>query len=603
MYEAGTIYCGFFERQVIGNEAIKDLFFDSVRESTGNVYGRSIGEAVFDDTGVGIVVVASADVINKRRLTFNGALATSTQNGDSFMVGASIPDESYVSGTYTCVTQSHEWFELIPFENRAGSTYHMYIGGTKFPVDVGIGRDGGRGYSAWVDAVGTTINPNSVAVVAGRVILLVDAALTSLDVAHWLTVHVNAAWSMKCMVWLDTDQTGVEIASDNPATAIAYTRLVKDVVTGAWLIDLVGVGDGCLGQTTPSTTATHYKIAMLGPLVTTTVTLQSSPNYVYIGEVTSVVPGESFDFGGQPIVCAYASYAAGYSVEHNAIHGSPDLGRHKSVTAPSEQDLDISVNSVADKTIYFANIGGGGCTVDASLIRTTSIINPGSNIDVSLEDAAAERYFDIRNTGVGHYAIVRVSGEIRAQTTLNGTGIFRADKHFKYDPPGADYEFSHYDPLLMKTMADTWHAAGVGSVGVLYNTGGGAAVNHITVDGIATDGSFFLVPINPPKDFVVTHLRAYHSQEIGATLELGLAFWEEGDVTWTVIDWITFVTKTGSFTSESIALAVPVTLPKDQLRKLYLMVSMINNGVAVDSVKLHKVTVIGKPTYVSPYNG
>ena len=192
-------------------------------------------------------------------------------------------------------------FVDLPYENDSGMTYRVYLGLTSYVTDIGIGSNGNRGYSKKVDAVGFAVAPDSVVDTGTELRLLIDGNLTALGMPNWLTSNTeDASWSYDCVVFLDTDVTGVEIATNDPDDAIVFGKLTKVAVGTGWVIDLTGLGDGYLGQATPSTTAGDYKIVILGPLITTT-DLDADPDWTHVGTVLSGA-GEVIDTSGQRIV-------------------------------------------------------------------------------------------------------------------------------------------------------------------------------------------------------------------------------------------------------------------------------------------------------------
>jgi hypothetical protein len=311
------------------------------------------------------------------------------------------------------------WFTSIPYENDNGTTYYVYVGQTKFPVDVGSARDGSRGYSVWADVPGFTVTPNTITLDgSGNIVVKIDGAITTLGMQKWLTANSSNSWSMFCVVWLDTDQAGVEVQNDDPLTSIGFARMVKDLATGAWKIDLstTGIGDGKLGQAVVDTNASHYKVAILGPLITDSNALQSDKSYVFIGTVLSGGGGETISTAGQAVTIPYASYAAGFSVEHNGVTSSPDLGLHKSVTGQTDSDLAIMVNSAASKKITLGNKGAGSSTVVIEDIADITTIQQTHDLTIEFNDAAAHTLW-VRNSGIGQANVILDADVIISKTT------------------------------------------------------------------------------------------------------------------------------------------------------------------------------------------
>jgi hypothetical protein len=305
----GVIHAGFFPNQIMGSTRLREDMFEAARQYAKDLGGRVIGECVIDATLAGLVVTDDAAAINERKLTVAGALAALAESGDMFNdMGDTSTLLQQVEGSRTITLHDPDWFVDIPYENANGSSYSVYLHLTEYPIDVGVGKPGGRGYSRWVEVPGITINPDSVSDASDHLELVVLTGLTVLGVQPWLTSNEeDADWSMDCVVYLDTDVTGVEIAIDDPDVAIAFTaKLTKRVGNPDWIVDLTGIGDGYLGQETPSTTAAEYKIVVLGPVVTTT-DFDSDPDYVHIAQVDSATGSETISHSGQVIVDSLAS--------------------------------------------------------------------------------------------------------------------------------------------------------------------------------------------------------------------------------------------------------------------------------------------------------
>lgn len=586
-----SVYTGFFAKQIIGPKSIDDYLLQAVASELENTIGAVCGEAVLDPSGagVGLGITTSADTLNNRKITVTGDKQAVTDNGDLITCGSTSTERTYTSGSYTIKSHDDDWFEDIPYENNSGTTYYIYIGQTKFPVDVGSARDGSRGYSVWADAAGFTVNPNSVTLSGGKIILKLDAVLTALNMPHWLTTNTeNASWSMDCIVWLDTDQVGVSVQTDDPAIAIAVAKLTKDAATSAWRVDLTAIGDGKLGQSVVSTTAVNYKVAILGPLITTTNALKSNPAYVFIGTVLSGV-GETVSTAGQPVTIPYASYAAGFSVEHNGVTSSPDLGLHKQVTAQADTDLNIMVNSAASKNIRLGNKGAGSSIVVIEDLADITEIRQAHDFTVDLLDNAFTRYVWMRNSGTDTLEIY-LDAEVVASKTTGGTGNFTARGSFYID--STDLYGAHLDALTMYEAA--FHNA-TGAGVLQYSGGGGVSVPFLHITGGIAATKTALVPIHPPLNFDLRQLRVHYMKSAAGApvLRVAVGRWTEGTAAIiNVTGWQVTTDVSGNFVTEVLALAGNV-LTVLATEKFFLMIELTNDGIADSTVKLHKVSLLG----------
>lgn len=304
----GVVYAGFFSNGIIGATVMRDNIFGASIQAVKDLCGRAIGECVIDDTGTGLLLSASADAINERLITVEGGLPALSDRG--FVVndaGNTSTSSTLVEGDRTMVLNDPDWFADIPYENADGTTYRVYLTTTTIPLDVGISRDTNRGYSRKVDVVGVTVNPSAVVDTGTELRLTITAGLNSLGVQDWLTTATeDDAYSMDVVVWLDTDVAGVTIAVDDPDIAIVTGKLHKPASGAGWVVDLAGLGDGYLGQANPSLTTAHYKIAILGPIVTTT-NYDSNQDYILIGTVTSATGGDTTSTGGQIVIASVSS--------------------------------------------------------------------------------------------------------------------------------------------------------------------------------------------------------------------------------------------------------------------------------------------------------
>lgn len=324
----GIQYAGFFPNAIIGYATIEDDIFEAARSFLKTTIGGVVGEAVIDNTLTGLGIVASADPLNDRKLTVVGNLPAMSEGGALIRAGDGISLEQVTEGTYTYDLQNPAWFEECPFENNGGDTYNVYLRASRYPVNIGIADNGGRGYSRWVDVPGITINPDSVTThtVGTGLQLNISTALTTLGHPRWLTSNTNDPdWSYDVAVWLDTDVAGVDIASDDPEEGVYRGVMVKDPTTSSWMVRIDGAaaGDKFLGQgdTLYSTTASDYKICIFGPFISKS-DFTTNPDYVLLGTVISG-GSENIDTSGQRIMEEVSSLSH-FGADHNT-----DTGHHK----------------------------------------------------------------------------------------------------------------------------------------------------------------------------------------------------------------------------------------------------------------------------------
>lgn len=302
----GEVYAGFFPKAILGATVMQDDIFGAVRTDVLSLAANVVGECVFDPDldGLGITTSEGVDALNERKLTVTGDLPVAIGNGSVVNhAGSTAALSQLVEGSRTITLNDPAWYTSLPYANANGITYRVYIASTEVPIDVGISSKGTtRGYSRYVGVPGIQINPDVVVDAGAYLNLFVDTGLTGLGIQHWLTANsLSDSWSYDVVVWLDTDQDGVAIASDDPDVAIVTGKLHKRAGDARWVVSLNGLGDGKLGQGVASTTVAHYKIAVLGPIITTT-DFDSNDDYFFVGTTTSSVPSEAESTAGQRIV-------------------------------------------------------------------------------------------------------------------------------------------------------------------------------------------------------------------------------------------------------------------------------------------------------------
>jgi hypothetical protein len=337
-----NIYAGFFNRAILGARTLEDNIFEAVRQTVRDLGGRIIGECVVDGSGTGLEIVDDAAAINERKLTVEGNLPCLSDSGEVFIgMGSNSALVTSVEGSRTIVLHDPAWFEDLPYENDDGTTYRVYLHNTRFPIDVGIGDNGSRGYSRWVDAPGVTVAPSAVSDGGSGLRLRVTTGLTGLGVQEWLTSNdEDDDWSYDCIVYLDTDVAGVTISDDDPDVAIAFGAKLTRLAIGGWVVDITGIGDGYLGQASPSLVAARYKIVVLGPVITTT-NFDSNRSYIFLGTVESDTVAEIIDMTGQHVI-------ESVSQTLNDLSGVPETVIAKGWTdrptlTINADDLDIGV--------------------------------------------------------------------------------------------------------------------------------------------------------------------------------------------------------------------------------------------------------------------
>jgi hypothetical protein len=599
----GIRYAAFFTKQVVGQAALQTYLVDHTKAHVEGTVGAAMGKCVLDPAGgggLGVTTTFGTDAIQNRRLNITGDYKCLTQSGKLVRVGDGTLDTD-VEGSRTIVKYDPDWSALVPYSNQSSQTYYVYVGASEYPVDVSTGTDGNHGYSNYVGVPGFTVTPDGVDSASGYLKFTFDAALTALGMQRWYTTNTeDDDWSCDVAVWLDDSVAGVTVASGDPDVAIVYGAKLHMINSPGygWIVSLSGFGDGNLGQATPSTTAAHYKVCILGPIVTNSTALQSSDDYVFIGSVASAVGSETVDVTAQPVVVPYANYTAGFGVEHTTAGGS-DLGTHVSVTAPINSDLDVMTNSSSDQLVTVGNAGSGACDLvveDSLRVDAVRGLTTANDIVVGFDDGAATRTLRVNNVGSGQYGEVE-AGRIVSVKDNDGTGDMMAEGDFVYDTASkTTTEFVVIDAVSLFYRGDP----GTGGGSFQYDSGG-AEVNNCYISGSVTGTRTIMYPMDFPPNFILTAmaLRAYKSGAGADVVSARLAFWDETASTRTaVISTLVASTASGAWSTTSVTLGSPYTVTAATGRKYYLEIEITNDGTTADTARFGRLTVEGIPARV-----
>lgn len=220
-------------------------------------------------------------------------------------------------------------FEDVPFQDTAATAYHVGAGYISVPARAAQGSDGALHWDANYDAIGKIYTPDSVANLGGGAGLrfVLTAALST------PTKWSGAGKSRPVRVWK------VDPVTDS-AEAVADGTL--ELSGGTFRVDIAHY----FGQAaaSPSTTAAHYRVAVLGPVFATSSWVGADDTVIQLGSVNTGV----WSATGAPLLYTVGDWILAFGVEHYAD------GTHEHITADS---VTIRTSATA-ATAKFNAIGG-----------------------------------------------------------------------------------------------------------------------------------------------------------------------------------------------------------------------------------------------------
>lgn len=269
-----------FSGLILGLQTLRDYLLTPLRET--------LAETWTDLWGTGGLVIGTAPSfsVSSSRLTLAADRVGWTGDGHRLTI-----DNAAGLG-----------FASIPFEDGAGP-YYLGAKYAERPQGTTLGFNGLPGYLTYVETIGETYTPTSVSATgAAEITVVMTSALPA--AMKWS----NASHTRPVVVWL----------YDGPAAdstqAIYEGSLVKD--GSAYKI----VIPHFLGQTVPSTTASAYRVLVLGLTISTSAL---SAACVGLGQVSS----STYATTGVNTVASFGDYVTAYLTQH-AIDGT-----HTDITA------------------------------------------------------------------------------------------------------------------------------------------------------------------------------------------------------------------------------------------------------------------------------
>lgn len=272
-----------FSGLILGLQTLRDYLLTPLRET--------LAETWTDLWGTGGLVIGTAPsfTVSSSRLTLDADRVGWTGDGHRLTL-----DNAAGLG-----------FASIPFEDGTGP-YYLGAKYAERPQGTTLGFDGVPGYLTYVETIGEVYTPTSVSATgAAEITVVMTSAIPA--AMKWS----NASHTRPVVVWL------VDGPAADTTQAIYEGSLVKD--GSAYKIVIPHL----LGQTVASTTASAYRVLVLGLTISAS---SLGAAYVDLGQVASSAYADT----GVNVVSSFGDYVAAFAAEHN-----PTTGAHTDITADS----------------------------------------------------------------------------------------------------------------------------------------------------------------------------------------------------------------------------------------------------------------------------
>jgi len=329
----------------------------------------------------------------------------------------------------------------FPIENTLGTTYYVSLQYSERPSDVAVNpRTGLPEFTGIVQAIGAKAAPNSVVDNVGTLTFVVDSVC---EVGH---SHAGR----EVMVWkLVPDRNGITAAIAFEFCTVSWNGVNNRITTV-----------GTFGQTSPSTTAAHYAVTLLGPSVRKVSTVSTS-GHLYIGSIVGVgagnIPGAG-DNTDQVLIDQSLSTLTAYPGTGNWADGT---------TNPATTVIAQLDKIVADLTSVAGQRGAGKLTAPARTSWVDATANPAARLDQALDKIVTDLISTVGNRGLG-----KITAPARANWADGST-----------NPAAAA------DAALAKIITDLTVAGGHGGADLITCRG----MDHWADGTVIADGSIFSV--------------------------------------------------------------------------------------------------------------
>jgi hypothetical protein len=292
-------------RRIFGSIDLKNRFLDFLEETIVRAHKMvTTGPGVTADPGAWLDSVSVIDGAGANAITFSACYGV---DGIGELISVDAGDPEIVE---------------VPFEDTPATTYYMAGHVDEYPEGVEVDTQTSTPiYDRWTKYQGVTGIPASVADDG-------DGTLTAtLGPDHKLD-PLDDYTGRTAIIWLDagpsTNDAGVAIET----VTIGAGNTVATV--------------GSLGQTTISTTAADYRIALVGPTITRDTSVQSLGGYAFIGTVVGGGAPRTYDFANQARI---APLSAVHAVPDNVLHKGW-ISRPSVTAAPGSGSASWSVGTL-----------------------------------------------------------------------------------------------------------------------------------------------------------------------------------------------------------------------------------------------------------------
>lgn len=266
-------YLNISQDRLLGYQSLKDRFLDYLR---GEIYATL--ETVYRNAGLFGHLEMAGDGNDKFKITSWPTDAPTAVDGSGHMIDMRAATE--------VVTQTAQ-YEGIQFENTVAIDYQVAIQAASIPANLFINPLTGLPmFDYEEEIIGFSGTPNAVVDNGDGTLTFTVDSITESGVS-------NAG--RKVFVWkISPHKNALTEGVARELRTVAYTGGANKITT------VSNFGQGV----SPSTTAAHYCVALVGPRVSRNTNLLLVPDCTYVGKVTGVGAGSpptTFNYAGQSV--------------------------------------------------------------------------------------------------------------------------------------------------------------------------------------------------------------------------------------------------------------------------------------------------------------
>ena len=437
-------------KRILGWHSFKDNLLDYLDD-----LDRDLITQVFKTSGTFVALSLAASGTDEYAITGYGALG--------------VVDAIDGLGNMLDLYNKKTYNDNVPFENITGKDYHVAIRKASLPQGITVSQEDGQpNFDTYEEIVGWEADP--------------DAVIDNLD--GTITFQVDSVTESGVT---NAGRT-VAVYKKIPGLGALTESVALETLTVAWVSSENRITTAAdFGQTTVSTTASDYRVVLMGPRTSRDTDLRPLSDWCFVGIVDGKtgVPPDTFDTSDQELIdIPFSDWA--HIVRYESV--PPDRLKIEVEALAGESGVDqIRINHLGTGITFKVDEAGNITTSGTSTLNGKVGIGgaPGAN---EFKVTGTSDFMDIVNIGDSDFSLDYFGGT----PTIN----LDSDAWIKFDRVGDELQFK-FSGNLLGYMDDTafWPFTIGRTIGRVADPWGNVYTRILTVSTGGGEGCGSLYPV------------------------------------------------------------------------------------------------------------